>query len=87
MSAEEFEKYMKLVFAGALCNCNSCDECKERFRTDDLCPMNLIYDRTSYKEFCLSVYDKIMKRISDDEDLPFPIDWSEDDLINVLLDK
>lgn len=87
----EFEKMIKSMFAGIVCSCSSCEDCKEIFgiqeyQFHDECPLHTYENKAKLFEFSMKVYEKLIQRIHEDEELPFPKDWNEDDIINLIME-
>ena len=88
MPSEIFKDYIKLLFAGGMCSCHGCQPCREFFHESG-CPENETrVNQLLYEDFCKRAYEKLMEMLSEeDDDMPFPKDWSEDDLIKILMEK
>ena len=88
MPNEIFKNYIKVMFAGALCSCQGCESCHEYFH-ETSCPENstsTYFDAQLYRKFCKRAYEKLMKMLSEEDDMPFPKDWDEDDIVNLIME-
>lgn len=84
----EFEKMIKAMFAGVSCSCNSCQDCEEIFGLDDDddCPCHIYSDKKKLWEFANKIYNNVMEKIAQEEDLPFPRDFDEEDVVKIIME-
>lgn len=86
----EFEKMVRAIFVRITCACHSCESCKEvlGLGQEDECPAYNYddIDKTKLWEFANKIFNSVMEKIALEEDLPFPRDLDEEDVIKIIME-
>ena len=83
---EKIKALWMRTISGTMCRL-PCKECKEVLGDNfDGCPNHADVSKDETYAFIKKVTDFLCARLKREDDLPFPVDLSEDDIVNMIME-
>ena len=88
MLGRDFREMLNGITGDISCNTKTCADCMAYLNCDECPSNNNTFNSKERSQFWEKVYETLIKRLDEEEDLPFPRDnWDTEDIVNLILDK